>query len=133
MRHYFTDRYAALRRELEDEAYWLPQVRCQYLYKGREVSMRCRKALRRWQREGAAPMKEELATFEGKEWRELRLPPYSQQGELALLAALAHPDREYRCRIDSEDDYRVATHCALRPDNLHFYCPSAADEEGGEA
>ena len=133
MRHYFTDRYAALRRELEDEAYWLPQVRCQYLYKGREVSMRCRKALRRWQREGAAPMKEELATFEGKEWRELRLPPYSQQGELALLAALAHPDRVYRCRIDSEDDYRVATHCALRPDNLHFYCPSAADEEGGEA
>ena len=133
MRHYFTDRYAALRRELEDEEYWLPQVRYQYLYKGREVAARCRRALRRWQREGAASLDEAVVTHEGKEWRELRLPSYSQQGELALLAALAHPDREYRCRIDSEDDYRVATHCALTPDNLHFYCPSAADEEGGEA
>ncbi len=131
MRHYFTDRYAALRRELEDEAYWLPMVHYQYLYKGREVSARCRRTLRRWQSEGAAPMKEDLTVLEGKEWRELRLPAYSQQGELALLAALAHPDREYRCRIDSEDDYRVASHCALLPDNLHFYCPSAADEEGG--
>ena len=132
MRHYFTDRYAALRRELEDEEYWLPQVRYQYLYKGREVAARCHRALRRWQSEGAAPLDEAVVTHEGKEWRELRLPSYSQQGELALLAALAHPDREYRCRIESEDDYSVATHCALLPDNLHFYCPSDADEEGGE-
>ena len=104
MRSHYRRHYAELRRELEDEEYWEPMVRYQYLYKGREVSRRCRQALRGW-KEG---LRNRDATND------------VGQGELVLLAALAHPEKEYHCRFDNADDYLVARHCALVPSNLHY-------------
>ena len=100
MRRYYLQHFSELRHELENEQYFLPLVRYQYMYKGRDVERRCRKALRGWVK-GATP--ETLG-----------------QGEIPLLTALAHPENEYHYEFDNEDDYLIASNCAVLPANLHY-------------
>ena len=98
IRSLYVDHMRQMSARLEDERYFLPYVRAQYLYKGRDVYRRCRMALRRWDNPDAP-----LA-----------------QGEVALLRALAHKDVEYRYTFDNEDDFLVASNVARLPENLHY-------------
>ena len=98
IRSLYVDHMRQMAARLEDERYFLPYVRAQYLYKGRDVYRRCRMALRRWDNPDAP-----LA-----------------QGEVALLRALAHKDVEYRYTFDNEDDFLVASNVARLPENLHY-------------
>lgn len=99
MRKKMVEYYDELCAKCQTEEYYLPLVRYQYLYKGREVEQRCRKALRQWQN-GAV---EQLG-----------------QGEIPLLKALAHPEQEFHYEFDDADDYLVAKNCRVIPDNLHY-------------
>lgn len=100
IRHYYQEHYAQLRLRLEDEAYCLPLVRYQYMYKGRTIERRCRRAL--------------------ADWQQGRHDGQPGQGEVALLIALAHRDKEYTIVFNDADDYRVAQNCAAIPANLHY-------------
>ena len=100
MRRYYQQHFAELCHEVEDEHYFLPLVRYQYMYKGREVERRCRKALR--------------------DWAKGKTPDTPGQGEIPLLTALAHPERDFRYEFDNEDDYLIASNCAAVPSNLHY-------------
>ena len=114
MRHSYERRYAEVRRKWEDEDYFLPFVYYQYIYKGRSVERRCRKALRQWKRSG-------------------EMGPVGQ-GETALLTALAHPEQQYDVTFDNMDDFLVASHCAAVPANLHYRLSAVLNseqEEGG--
>ena len=70
------------------------------MYKGRDIEMRCRRALKQWQADKA----------------------YNAvgQGEIPLLLALSHKDKEYYFEFENEDDYLVAQNCTALPSNLHY-------------
>ena len=99
MRKKMIEFYAELCAKCQNEEYYLPLVRYQYIYKGREVEQRCRKALKMWHNEGV----EQLG-----------------QGEIALLKALAHPEQEFHYEFDDADDYLIAKNCRVIPENLHY-------------
>ena len=100
IRHYYLQHFDELRHQIETEHYFLPYVRYQYMYKGREVERRCRKALR--------------------DWAKGTTPENPGQGEIPLLTALAHPENVYHVQFDNEDDYLIASNCPAVPDNLHY-------------
>ena len=100
IRHYYLQHFDELRHQIETEHYFLPYVRYQYMYKGREVERRCRKALR--------------------DWANGTTPENPGQGEIPLLTALAHPENVYHVQFDNEDDYLIASNCAVLPANLHY-------------
>ena len=99
MRTHYEEQMARMAEQIEDERYFIPYVRYQYLYKGRDIYRRCRKALK---------------AYEGQ------APEVSGQGEVALLRALAHKGTEYHVRFDNEDDYLVASNVNRLPANLHY-------------
>ena len=99
MRKMMTEWYDEMCAKCQTEEYYLPLVRHQYLYKGREIERHCRKALKTWQINGT----EEVG-----------------QGEIPLLKALAHPEQEFHYEFDNSDDYLVAMNCRVLPNNLHY-------------
>lgn len=99
MRTHYEEQMARMAEQIEDERYFIPYVRYQYLYKGRDIYRRCRKALK---------------AYEGQ------APEVSGQGEVALLRALAHKGTEYHVRFENEDDYLVASNVNRLPANLHY-------------
>jgi len=96
MRVHYEEQMARMAERIEDERYFIPYVRYQYLYKGRDIYRRCRKALK---------------DIEGQS---------VGQGEVALLRALAHRNEEYHVAFDNEDDYLVACNVNRLPENLHY-------------
>lgn len=96
----YEEHLKSMAEQLEDEKYFLPYVRAQYLYKGRDIWRRARKALR------SIPSSDSA------------IP--AGQGEVALLRALSHRDIEYHVTFDNEDDYLVACHAGQIPPNLHY-------------
>ena len=96
MRAHYEEQMARMAERIEDERYFMPYVRYQYLYKGRDIYRRCRKALK---------------DVEGQT---------AGQGEVALLRALAHKGTEYHVAFDNEDDYLVACNVNRLPENLHY-------------
>ncbi|MBO4282548.1 MAG: 1-acyl-sn-glycerol-3-phosphate acyltransferase [Bacteroidales bacterium] len=109
IREEFVKQYEAFCQELEDEHYFLPLVRYQYVYKGRDVARRSRRTLKMWLQDNS-----------------LEMPG---QGEVPLLKALAHPDRQFEYVFHDEDDFLVASHCAVMPPNLHYRLEKSELEE----
>lgn len=99
LREDFVEELEKMAARIEDEKYFEKKVKYQYMYKGREIGLRCRKALRKWRRG------EEVALG---------------QGEIALLKALAHRDEEFHYTFEDKDDYLVASNVACLPQNLHY-------------
>lgn len=99
MRKKMVEYYDELCAKCQTEEYYLPLVRYQYLYKGREIEQRCRKTLKQWQKDGVEQV---------------------GQGEIPLLKALAHPEQEFNYEFDNADDYLVAQNCRVIPENLHY-------------
>ena len=96
MRVHYEEQMARMAARIEDERYFIPYVRYQYLYKGRDIYRRCRKALKNIEGQSAG------------------------QGEVALLRALAHRNEEYHVEFENEDDYLVACNVNRLPANLHY-------------
>ncbi|MBQ9474384.1 MAG: 1-acyl-sn-glycerol-3-phosphate acyltransferase [Bacteroidales bacterium] len=107
VRRQFEECLAELRSMLEYEGYFLPLVKAQYLYKGREVQRRCRKALYEWR------------AVQHRADDCCHTVPVGQ-GEAALLEALANPDKDYEVWFDNAEDYLIASNCAAVPSNLHY-------------
>ena len=100
MRAYYQQHYAEMCARLENEQFNIPIVKYQYMYKGRDIEMRCRRALKQWQAD--------------KSYNAIG------QGEIPLLLALSHKDKEYYYEFENEDDYLVAQNCTAIPSNLHY-------------
>lgn len=100
VRRQFEEKICEMSTRLETTQYMLPYVRYQYIYKGRTIERRCKRAL--------------------KAWRGAEDPFELGQGEVALTLALSHRDREYHYTFDNEDDYLVAKNVAIMPPNLHY-------------
>lgn len=100
-RRLYSDKYEIISREKENAAYFSYLVRHQYLYKGRVVARRSRKM---------------LADVSALRADNIKLG----QGEQPLLWALSHPGEEFAYTFDNEDDYLLASNCAIMPPNLHY-------------
>ena len=107
MRNHYEEQMSRMAERLENEHYFIPLVRYQYLYKGRDIYRRCRKNLRGFADNSSATSYCNLSDNPG-------------QGEMALLQALAHKDKEYHVTFDNEDDYNVARNVNILPPNLHY-------------
>lgn len=108
----FQTHLIALSRQVADEQCFLPLVKHQYLYKGSEIARRAHRTLRLWQQGYPTDL--------------------PGQGEIPLLIALAHPDKEFEYLFTDEDDFLVASNCAVRPSNLHYRLASETQQNKKE-
>ena len=109
-RHYI-DKYADLRRQLENTEYVLTYVRYKYIYKGHEAERECRRNLRR--------IRAHAAEIDAMHYQSIAVKN-SGLGELAWTLALVHCDTQVFASEIDEDKYLIASHCSYIPDNLHF-------------
>ena len=114
MRHTMQQQLDKERHRLQTEEYFLPYVRYQYIYKGRSIERRCRKTLK-LVKSNLTNGKLDISQITNQ--NSIILPNI---GELPLLLALAHPDQQFHYEFDNEDDYLVASNCAIAPANLHY-------------
>ncbi|MBQ0016825.1 MAG: 1-acyl-sn-glycerol-3-phosphate acyltransferase [Bacteroidales bacterium] len=96
---FYQNYFRSLSKRIEDEQYWLPYLMTQYMYKGRSVASRAHTAIARYLSTGEFTL---------------------NQGEIPILKALANKDKDYLFSFDNEDDFRVASNCAILPNNIHF-------------
>ena len=108
MRHFYQDWYAGLRKARETAAWWAPQVRLQYLYKGHDAQAECRRVLR--------PCT--YARVDALQGTEIVIKG-AGCGVEALLTALAHPDMQITACEADEDKYLTACRCRV-PENLKY-------------
>ncbi len=110
--HYYEDEYAKMVEELETPAYFKDLVLHNYIYKGRAVERNARRAL-----EHIDEMAARIASLpdEGE-----CVIQETGQGEFSLLAALTKKRLRIVARIDDEERFLLADHCASKPMNLRY-------------
>ena len=108
MRSFYKDWYDRIRSVRETASYLAPSVYRQYLYKGHDARMECRRVLRK-------AVYERIDALTGEECviREAGC------GVQALLTALTHPEMKVTAYEADEDKYLTATRCEL-PENLNY-------------
>ena len=111
VRHDYEREYARIRRERETAAYNAPYVRYQYLYKGHEADVECRKTL----------TPETIARVDALTGDSLVIPE-AGCGVYALLVALTHPEMRVTAYEEDEEKYLTAARCAGVPENLTYIC-----------
>ena len=116
VRHDYEREYARIRRERETAAYNAMYVRYQYLYKGHDADVECRRVL--------AP--ETIARVDALTGTELTVNE-AGCGVYALLVALTHPDMQVTAYEADEDKYLTAVRCAGVPENLTYICGKCED------
>lgn len=94
VRHYYVSHYAELCARLEDEEYYKPFVRYQYMYKGPDIERRVNRSL------------------------DNPAAPDSGLGEKYLLRALAHPGETVSAVIADAEDFDIANNISIKPPNL---------------
>lgn len=111
-RHLYQEKYAELAMEVETPEYFLPLVKGNYLYKGKEIQASCRR---------------QLSDFESIKSRIAELPDEGSilvencgYGEIVLLASLVKKKLHIFALQPVEEFRLVAEHCCSRPKNLHF-------------
>lgn len=110
MRHFYEDWYARIRAERETAAWLAPFVKEQYLYKGHDALLECRRVLR----------KSRFSRIDALEGTSLEIRN-AGCGVEAQLIALRHPHMQIAAYEADEEKYLTATHCAVIPANLHYY------------
>ncbi len=108
MMHFYVDWYARIRRERETAAFFAPFVRLEYLYKGHDTQLECRRVFR-------PEVYRQIDALTGPEI----VLENAGCGVRALLTALTHPDKTVIAHIADEESYLTATRCRL-PKNLHY-------------
>lgn len=112
--------YEQLRDNLETETYWLHYVQHLYLYKGPNVERTARKQLK------AVLQGDKASTFPTNRQADVTFTN-AGVGARAILFALAHRHLRVAAHIADADDYAVATHLAVQPDNIFWiFDPSCA-------
>lgn len=111
VRHDYEREYARIRRERETAAYNATYVRYQYLYKGHDADMECRRFL----------TPETLAQVDALTGDSLVIPE-AGCGVYALLVALTHPEMRVTAYEADEEKYLTAVRCAGVPENLTYIC-----------
>ena len=111
VRHRYLDEYARIRRERETAAYNAVYVRYQYLYKGHDADVECRRVL----------TPETIARVDALTGGTLTVPE-AGCGVYALLVALTHPDMQVTAYEEDEEKYLTAVRCAGVPENLTYIC-----------
>lgn len=111
-RQYYREMYEKVEEEFATPAYYKDMVWHNYIYKGREVQMRARKALRNF-----SEMEAQIARLpaQGK-----ILIKEKSQGEFSLLTALVKKHLQIVSVIEDDDTRAIAEHCAAVPDNLQY-------------
>ena len=117
VRHDYEKVYARICRERETAAYNAVYVRYQYLYKGHDADVECRRVL----------TPETIARVDALEGSELTVRD-SGCGVYALLVALTHPDMKVTGYEEDEEKYLTAVRCAGNPDNLTYICGKECEE-----
>ena len=108
MRHFYQRWYDEIREKRETASYMAPYVRLQYLYKGHDARIECRRVL----------TKANFARIDALTGDTLEIPE-AYCGVEALLTALAHPHMQVTAFISDEEKYLTATRCRI-PENLHY-------------
>ena len=116
VRHDYEREYARIRRERETAAYNATYVRYQYLYKGHDADLECRRVL----------TPETIARVDALTGTEMTVPE-AGCGVYALLIALTHPDMQVTAYEEDEDKYLTAVRCAGVPENLTYICGKCED------
>ena len=116
VRHDYEREYARIRRERETAAYNATYVRYQYLYKGHDAEVECRRVL----------TPETLARVDALTGDSLVIPE-AGCGVYALLVALTHPEMQVTAYEEDEDRYLTAVRCAGVPENLTYICGKCED------
>ncbi|MDR2472310.1 MAG: biotin--[acetyl-CoA-carboxylase] ligase, partial [Tannerella sp.] len=112
VRHYYSEEYAKICRELETPDYYADSVIHNYIYKGAKIERSVRRNMRR-----SGNFAADIAAMPEYGDYTLRNTGY---GEFALLAALVRK-KLHITAIEPDDDVRtIAENCALKPDNLVF-------------
>ena len=111
VRHDYEREYARIRRECETAAYNATFVRYQYLYKGHDADVECRRVL----------TPETLARVDALTGDSLVIPE-AGCGVYALLVALTHPEMRVTAYEAEEEKYLTAVRCAGVPENLTYIC-----------
>ena len=111
VRHDYERVYARIRRERETAAYNATYVRYQYLYKGHDADVECRRVL----------TPETLARVDALAGDSLVIRE-SGCGVYALLVALTHPEMHVTAYEEDEEKYLTAVRCAGVPENLTYIC-----------
>lgn len=120
-RKLFRERYDRICREQENASYWLPFVKSQYIYKGKDVEDR------------ASSVLSDTTSLSDVD----RLPSgcgavvmdNASQGEKAMLMALVHPDIQVFAYEGDMERYRIASSIAAMPSNLHLIHGSSGSDE----
>ena len=86
-----------------------PYVKEQYLYKGHDALLECRRVLR----------KARFAQIDALEGESMEIRN-AGCGVEALLIALRHPNMKITAYEANEEKYLTATRCAAIPANLHY-------------
>ena len=116
VRHDYEREYARIRRECETAAYNATYVRYQYLYKGHDADVECRRVL----------TQEIIARVDALTGDSLVVPE-AGCGVYALLVALTHPEMQVTAYEADEDKYLTAVRCAGVPENLTYICGKCED------
>jgi hypothetical protein len=116
VRHDYEREYARIRRECETAAYNATYVRYQYLYKGHDADVECRRVL----------TPETIARVDALTGTEMTVRE-AGCGVYALLIALTHPDMQVTAYEEDEDKYLTAVRCAGVPENLTYICGKCED------
>ena len=111
VRHRYEEVYARIRRERETAQYNAAYVRYQYLYKGHDAYLECRKVL----------TADTIAQVDALTGSELTIRE-SGCGVYALLVALSHPEMRVTAYEEDEEKYLTAVRCVGNPDNLTYIC-----------
>ena len=116
VRHDYEREYARIRRERETAAYNATYVRYQYLYKGHDAEVECRKVL----------TPETIAGVDALTGSEMTIKE-AGCGVYALLVALTHPDMQVTAYEEDEEKYLTAARCVGVPENLTYICGKCED------
>ncbi|MBP3203675.1 MAG: 1-acyl-sn-glycerol-3-phosphate acyltransferase [Bacteroidales bacterium] len=108
MRHFYQEWYGSIRRQRETAAYIAPYVRAQYLYKGHDALLECRRVL----------TKANFARIDALSGPSLEIRD-AGCGVQALLIALTHPDMQVTAHEADEEKNLTAMRCDL-PANLSY-------------
>ena len=116
VRHDYEREYDRIRRERETAAYNATYVRYQYLYKGHDAEVECRKVL----------TPDTIARVDALTGSEMTIHE-AGCGVYALLVALTHPDMQVTAYEEDEEKYLTATRCVGVPENLTYICGKCED------
>ncbi len=111
---WYVEKYKEMSRKLEVIEYWVPYVEYSYMFKTTNVEKRCHSSISK-------------IVNDRQSLQQYFQPDGSivvsdcGQGELALLLALAYPDKEVYAYQFDKDLFDIASNTALRPLNLHLY------------